>query len=140
MMLGLSISYSKNEECQAEIYSKTYLIAIGLCFLLFLEIIGGLLDLCVKNANNDEDSENSCCPKCIFVYQIIDKILSFGLVLFILIITQFYYVSSTTWEKCGSVKGWLIYTLVILYIEVISNSLGFIILIIVLILLCLGMK
>ena len=144
MIIGLSVSTYKNKECQAEIYSKINLIFLGTYILLFLESLGGVLDICVKKGENDENSsenhaENSCCLKCIFVYHILDKILSFVLVLFLLIITQLYYTSSTSWEKCGSVKGWLTYTLVILYIEVIVNSFGLIILIIVLILLCLGM-
>lgn len=128
MIIGVYISYIKNEQCQAEIYQKMNLIAIISVIIIMLSGIENL-EFCAS-------SENKCCVIFITIYRILDKIFSFGLVLLLLIMVQYYYNSSVTWENCGSIKGWLTYTLVIMYIEVIINSIGFIILIIFLILLC----
>jgi hypothetical protein len=101
-------------------------------------MLAAMGQLCPSGGNNNEDenrneSGNGCI--CAFIPLII-KISSFGISLTLLIITQIYYNDTTTWENCGSVKGWLIYLLVICYIQVIINSLGFIIVIISLLLIC----
>jgi hypothetical protein len=128
-MLGINFSSIKYEQCQAEIYPKMSLIAVISGILILLSIIGNV-DFCISN-------ENKCCAIFKIIFRILEKICSFGLVLFLLIMVQYYYNSSVTWENCGSIKGWVIYTLVIMYIEVITNSIGFIILIILIIFLIL---
>ena len=129
MLIAICMSNIKNEQCQAEIYPKMNLIIVISALLIMISLIWNF-DFCTS-------SENQCCAIVICIYHILDKIISFGLVLLLLIMVQYYYISSVTWENCGSIKGWLTYTLVIMYIEVIANFIGFIILIIFLILICL---
>ena len=137
LVIGLNVSTNKNKDCKAEIYQKNGIIYVLVCILVALAAMG---QCCPSGGNNDEDENenrkqvgNGCI--CSFIRLII-KISSFGISLSLLIITQIYYNDTTTWESCGSVKGWIIYLLVICYIEVIFNSLGFILVIITLFLLC----
>ena len=111
------VSNSKNKECKAEIYP-------GMSIIIGLE--GMLIGLAGINQTIVKCETESCeiCVK--IILPIIFKIIAFGISLACLIYTQIYYSNTTTWENCGSVKGWIIYGLVLNYIEVITNSLGFI--------------
>ena len=51
----------------------------------------------------------------------------FILIMIALIFGQIFYNKTENWENCGSIKGWIIYGLVINYIMMISTFIKFII-------------
>ena len=106
LLIGLYVSYIKNKECQAEIYPKMILI-YGLSGILICLPVFGSINFCCN-------TESNCLEIYLYIFHIFDKIISFGLTLFLLIFTHYYYISSSNWENCGSVKGWLTYALVIM--------------------------
>ena len=137
LIVGLSIAIMKNEECKAELYKDINLISAfeGMIILFSLsnQICGKK-----KDDENESESENDRGGSCLRVIcPIISRIIAFGLSMTTVIYTQINYNKTTTWENCGSIKGWIIYGLVINYIEVITNSIGFIFaLILIFILIC----
>ena len=117
LLIGMSVSNLKNKECKAEIYPKMRIIMILEGMLIALAGINQTL--------KEKDTER--CEICLKVISlIIIKIITFGISLSCVLYIQINYNNTTTWENCGSVKGWIIYGLVINYIEVITNSVGFI--------------
>lgn len=117
LLIGMLVSNSKNKECKAEIYPEMRII-VG--------FEGMLIALAGINQSLKENETERCeiCLK--IISPIIFKIITFGISLACVLYTQIYYNNTTSWENCGSVKGWIIYGLVINYIEVITNSVGFI--------------
>ena len=132
MIIGLEVSKTKNKGCKSEIYPKIPLFE----FLpLVLEILQALHKFIEDICNFHQ------CKGCfsIFIKDIFPHLynfISFIVSLFLFIYTIKNYNPSYTWENCGNIKNWLMFSLVLDYITSIIKILEFIIYIIALIILC----
>lgn len=124
--IGLIVSTTKNKKCKVEMYSIIKIITYLYFSLLFFE---NFFQTLLKS----ECIENDCSKSGKKVLLFMNKLICLGISLTCLIITQINYNRANNWENCGSIKGWVIYSIVVGYIETIFNFCGFIAVIILLI-------
>ena len=119
--IGLMVSEQKNKECKAKIYTKMKVILIlYLCLLILSNVSECILKI---------EKIKECCGGCLFfIFLLLLKFSAFGIALVNVIITQEYFIYYDNWEKCGSVKGWTLCSLIYNYIVTFFNFLQLIIL------------
>ena len=133
-IIGLMVSYKKNENCNSKIYSLNNIIELLIIINEILSILPGIIEVFMSCCLEYKFGTPQCCLCFFRIYLIITKLCLCAISFALLIITQSN--MSDSWDNCGSYKGWVIYGLVLFYIIAIFHGLSIISLIIILLCSC----